>query len=91
MDVWFGGKKFQQYNVVPPVENMSNNVHFIPIIERHVQWQKDSLFVWCLLGALLGCVGRLRPVNVAFALLIFILVFLLSFEWNRKQEFVRIP
>jgi hypothetical protein len=33
-------------------------------------------FVWCLLGALLGYVGELRPVNVAFTLLlIFILVF----------------
>jgi hypothetical protein len=30
--------------------------------------------VWCLLGALLGCVRGQRPVNVAFALLIFIIV-----------------
>jgi hypothetical protein len=31
-------------------------------------------FIWCLLGALLGCVGGLFPVNDAFALLILILV-----------------
>jgi hypothetical protein len=34
------------------------------------------IFVWCLLGALLGCVGGPRPLSVAFALLIFILFFL---------------
>jgi hypothetical protein len=34
-----------------------------------------QVLVWCLLGALPGCVGELRPVNVAFALLFFILVF----------------
>jgi hypothetical protein len=36
-----------------------------------------QVFVWCLLGALLGCVRGRRPVNVAFALLIFFLVILL--------------
>jgi hypothetical protein len=34
------------------------------------------VFVWCLLGVLLGCVRGRRPVDVAYALLIFILVIL---------------
>jgi hypothetical protein len=42
-------------------------------------------FVWCFLGAVLGCVGGLRPMNVAFALLIFILVFLLKIKYYQKH------
>jgi hypothetical protein len=44
-------------------------------------------YVWCLLGALLGCVVGLRPVNVAFTLLIFILVFndLVSYDKSTRS------
>jgi amino acid permease len=45
-----------------------------------------QVLVWCLLGALLECVGGLRPVNVAFALLIFILIFLFLFLCKNRAS-----
>jgi hypothetical protein len=73
----------------PPLLTLTALIPFIPIwavwvyIISHITCPSPFTalmstpdFVWCLLGALptLVCVGELRPVNVAIALLIFILL-----------------
>jgi hypothetical protein len=42
-----------------------------------------QVFVWCLLGVLLGCVRGQRPVNVAFALF-----FILVIKWRTPWRFL---
>jgi hypothetical protein len=74
------------------IENVAGSVWLslfmeVPLLSRPLC--PLQVLVGCLLGALQGCVGGLRPVNVDFALLIFILVFFFLIQKGKLEIYSR--